>query len=293
MGKWIWGIVVVLVIVCVVVIPGYIDDKRRSEYEAAVAARDLADVRWHAMTSAERCFDDAERALDTQDNAAALDPRTNPNITSTVIYAQPSVACYIDLASIIAMTGFPEAPYLEWVRSETALAAAQETIRSYYEERLWRDDKYASGPEKWAAFKDAKHRVHAALAGARAPVLSFVRQAMRNVQTLWTREHGKDAVWFAIELGFGLDDILQNPEPPAAPRVRAVIELADKAPADLRHQVRSDERIDRVLDAPKLDENLLRGLRQARDDLWTQSRTEWMPVPPQVPMYESCGGNAD
>jgi hypothetical protein len=203
-------------------------------------------------------------------------------------------------------------PLEVWIDREHELDAAGTRLHEYYVKRDYVDDDYRAGPALWAGLRTALEARDAAVATIRAEVLPVVHQEMRAEQAAYEARSGRDALWWRIELGFMLDDLLDAAFRAHGPGqndavvadlvrepARRLIEAAKGAPLDVRREVRANDALVAMAGtAPYAAWSTIETLAswQAQaiwDDDGNRRAASLSPTPPDPPPFEGWGGCVD
>ncbi len=222
-------------------------------YTDAVTARQEHVERWRASTRLLPTIQDLENdeAFTRMQSMGTYDPGSHRMDAGRVV-ERVSLRSRHDIEQLLAVGRLPEAAksaLSNWLSAEAQLEPAVRTMAEYLDDG-WKDDKRAAQKDLWREVELKLEARREALGRVRKEVLPAVLGAIRDLQRGHEVSHGRDDVWWLIEVWFGAHMLVDEVLASSGSRSDGVIEydliasrsrllgLFEAAPAALKKSTR-------------------------------------------------------
>ena len=271
-------------------------ERKRAEAQAHIDR--VVRLRWRALVGLEPCAADATVGLHyalraTPDHYDPRDPPADIGYIDQGAHLELLTRrnCFADLGRIAIEPLLPadvRALAIELIRARRALESELAPLVAYLRHRDWQEDDHAAGRAMWAELRPRVAAWRDLLRRYREAAVPAARAAIAAAAAEHERVHGRDLVWWQLEIGVAYRDLVAQAtallEPdglapraidrdslpallrPAADRVLA---LVDEAPIELRRLFRDfSGRIDYLREYGNPAEGLAALNSRTADPLW-------------------------
>ncbi len=222
-------------------------------YRDAVAARQEHVERWRASTRLLPTIQDLEsdEAFTRMQSMGTYDPGSHRMDAARVV-ERVSFRSRPDIDQLLAFGRLPEiakSALSNWLAAEAQLEPAVRAMAEYLNDG-WKDDKRAAQRDLWREVELKLEARREALGRVRKEVLPAVLGAIRDLQRGHEASHGRDEVWWLIDVWFGAHMLVDEVLASSGSRSDGVVEydlvasrsrllgLLEAAPAELKKSTR-------------------------------------------------------
>jgi len=249
---------IAVVVIAVLLIPRSCQHSRDlEEWTAKSAARKAHKQRWSALVSVENCL--RRIAWDSMSARRHTPDKEDPRKANIWPFTDGVVGnCRGGAASLVGDPKTAQAVKSalgKWLDVQQSLEAPTKALAAYYGNQDWKEDNFASAPERWKPVLGLMIRQVAAMATVRKDALPAIRAEVRDYLATHETTAGRDEtywrgaltlqLWEINDRAYEVAGIYAGREPDhdvAAKAIQAQViqflELAKQAPIEVRREIR-------------------------------------------------------